>query len=171
MASVLLSSRLALMGSRGPKPGDLGYRAPADLRERLLSKITIDASGCWLWPSRKDRKGYGGITVGSRIDGSMTSRRVHIVAHEVFVGPIPKGLTIDHICEVKLCINPAHLELVTNAENKRRGGDRMTHCRRGHVRNALNTYVRKDGHRQCRVCKRELAKPGPSARAGSGLDE
>lgn len=95
------------------------------------------------------------ITVGSRSDGTNCQKFVHALGWEELVGPRDPALTIDHLCENKRCWNPEHLEQVTNAENKKRGGDRMTHCRRGHPRNEVNTYVKKDGHRQCRVCERE----------------
>jgi len=150
------------VGSRGAKPGDAGYKPPAPLWERILERITLHPSGCWLWPKAKDKKGYGGIGTGSRLNGTQRSQQVHRVAYEVFVGPIPEGMTIDHTCETKLCVNPEHLEPVTNAENKRRGGDRMKHCRRGHERNEMNTYIQTNGHRQCRVCKRE--EPGYQAK-------
>jgi len=143
------------MGARGPKPGDAGYRPPQSLAERIRERVVIDDNGCWLWQGSRTTKGYVIITVGSRIDGTKSSRQLHRVAYEVFVGPIPDGLTIDHTCEVKHCCSPTHLEPVTNAENKRRGGERMAACRRGHPRTTENTYVRPDGKRQCRVCRRK----------------
>lgn len=147
------------MGKRGPRPGTEGYRPPRPVRDRILERVRIDPeTDCWIWPSLRDKKGYGGITIGSRLDGTMRQARIHRVSYEEFVGPIPDGLTIDHLCENKACCNPAHLEPVTNAENKRRAGERMTACRRGHPRTPANAYVnRTSGKVQCRICKREAA--------------
>lgn len=123
----------------------------------------MTAEGCFEWQGAlKDGK-YGGITVGSRIDGTLTSVRVHRVAYELFHGPIPDGLTIDHLCCNKRCWNPAHLEAVTNAENIKRGGERMEACRRGHPRTEANVYRKPTGGLQCRVCKRLQAQPQDSA--------
>lgn len=141
-------------GKPGPKPGDAGYRRKPVL-DRLHERTIVTATGCWEHQGRPTEKGYVRITVGSRIDNTIRPEYVHILGWELLVGPRDRSLTIDHTCENKRCWNPAHLEQVTNAENKKRGGDRMTHCRRGHERNAANTYVRSDGHKQCRVCKRK----------------
>ena len=123
--------------------------------ERLRANSITTESGCFVWQGFLTDKGYGRMTVGSRKDGTYrTGVLVHRVAYESFVGPLDPNLTVDHTCEVKACWNPEHLEQVTNAENKKRGGDRMTHCRRGHERNEENTYVRPDGKRQCRACRR-----------------
>ena len=137
----------------GPKPGDRGYRR-APVLDRLWTKTQVTSSGCWEHSGVRTKKGYVRIAIGSRIDGTNRSEYIHIIAWEELVGPRDRSLTIDHLCENKACWNPLHLEQVTNAENKKRGGDRMTHCRRGHVRNEVNTYTRPDGKRQCRVCKR-----------------
>lgn len=77
-------------------------------------------------------------------------------AYEFLVGPIPDGLELDHLCRVRLCVNPAHLEPVTHAENNKRAGVAKTHCKWGHPYNEANTYRRRDrpGNRQCRVCAR-----------------
>lgn len=146
------------MGSRGPKPGDAGYKPPAPIIERLLEHSHLTETDCWEHQGPRTKKGYVRITIGSRLDGTQRPEYVHILAWEELVGPRDRSLTLDHLCENKACWNPLHLEQVTNAENKKRGGDRMTHCRRGHERNERNTYIKRDGKRQCRVCKRELAR-------------
>lgn len=84
--------------------------------ERLLRHIA-KRRGCWIWIGYVAPNGYGYINVGKGIP-----RRVHRVSYEHFVGPIPDGLTIDHLCANVLCVNPDHLEAVTLQENKRRGG-------------------------------------------------
>jgi hypothetical protein len=82
------------------------------------------------------------------------------VSYETFVGPIPDGLTIDHLCCNPPCINPEHLEVVTMRENLRRGRSpvgvnaRRTHCLHGHAFDERNTWICKEGKRHCRECHR-----------------
>lgn len=118
------------------------------LEERLWEQI--DRTGeCWLWTGCVRSDGYGAIGAGGR--GGPTLRP-HRVAYELLVGPIPDGLTLDHLCCVTTCCNPAHLEPVTSAVNIRRATARRTHCRRGHEFTPENTIVRPLG-RECRTCR------------------
>ncbi len=86
---------------------------------------------------------------------------VHRVTYETFVGPIPEGLEIDHLCRNRLCCNPVHLEAVTRKENVRRGlacalKPKKTHCSRGHVLNEKNLVIRAyrgRSYRECRICE------------------
>lgn len=84
------------------------------LKERLLAGSAVDESGCQIWQGAPGLNGYGRLS----IDGRLTL--AHRASYEAFVGPIPSGLTIDHLCRVRMCINPEHLEPVTRAENTRR---------------------------------------------------
>lgn len=118
------------------------------LAERFEEKYVAAENGCWQWTAGKMSHGYGMIAVGR------TMKYAHRVAYELLVGPIPDGLTIDHLCRNRACVNPEHLEAVTIQENVRRGCTK-THCLRGHVYDEVNTYTSKVGHRQCRVCARE----------------
>ncbi|KAB2977369.1 HNH endonuclease [Streptomyces sp. SS1-1] len=83
----------------------------------------------------------------------------HRVAYQEIVGPIPEGLQLDHLCRVRHCVNPAHLEPVTSRENTLRGENLVainaakTHCKRGHLFDAANTY-RWRNSRICRECRR-----------------
>ena len=79
----------------------------------------------------------------------------HRVAYELFVGPLAPGMVIDHLCKNTRCVNPDHLEQVTQATNCRRK-KRPTHCVHGHDISwgHPNTYVRPDGNRNCRACQR-----------------
>jgi hypothetical protein len=81
----------------------------------------IDGAGCWIWQLALDRHGYGQWKVGKR------NRLAHRAMYEQHVGPIPDGMTLDHLCNIRACVNPAHLEPVPFAENvRRRGLDRSS---------------------------------------------
>ena len=79
--------------------------------------VACPTTGCWLWEGATDEKGYGLVYTDR-------SRRAHRVVYERIRGPIPEGLQLDHLCAVKPCVNPAHLEPVTNSENQRRNSIR-----------------------------------------------
>lgn len=123
------------------------------LRVRLLSRLIIAPSGCLLWQGRKNN-GYGAIKVNGQ------SQYVHRVMYEMFVAAIPQGLTIDHLCRVRHCANPAHLEPVTMRENIMRSegpaavNASKIHCPQGHEYTPENTLVKR-GKRHCRACVRE----------------
>lgn len=125
------------------------------VRQRLLSHRRIDGE-CWIWTGYTNprRGGYGTINIKGVPD------YVHRVAYRLWIGPIPDGLHIDHLCRRPPCFNPAHLEAVTPAENAWRGmaplivQSRSGVCKRGHAMTPENTYMRPDGHGrgQCRKC-------------------
>ncbi len=117
-------------------------------QERFDAKFARGDS-CWPWHGARTKKGYGTF----RKDGR--THYAHRVAYERTFGPIPDGLTIDHLCRNKLCVNPAHLEVVTRGENVRRYAATITHCPHGHPYDDENTCVRADGQRDCRACNRE----------------
>ena len=77
----------------------------------------VDANGCWLWKLRRDPGGYGRTNKGTGGFNGVA----HRVSYRTWVGPIPPGLELDHLCRVRHCVNPAHLEAVTRQENVLRG--------------------------------------------------
>lgn len=119
----------------------------------------IRPSGCWEWSGKRDKRGYGNKQIHKP---RPTSQQAHRWVYEKLVGPIPKGLTLDHLCRNRLCVNPDHLEPVTSRENILRGtggaalNARKTHCKRGHPFDAANTFSSPSAptKRQCRVCRR-----------------
>jgi hypothetical protein len=124
---------------------------------RVYNKIAFppQEDACWLWKGSRNKKGgYGRV----RFAGGRWV--AHRLTYKLFVGEIPAGLTLDHLCRTPSCVNPTHLEPVTNAENIRRGTQghqqrAKTHCPRGHTYDVLNTYVNRRGQRICRTCQRE----------------
>lgn len=105
---------------------------------------------CWIWNGAVDHTGYGRFKAAGKIT------LVHRWTYEHFVGPIPAGLTIDHLCRNTVCVNYRHFEVVTRAENARRGNPNTgkTHCHQGHEFTEANTYVKPNGRRDCRACRK-----------------
>lgn len=109
---------------------------------------------CWEWTGARNAYGYGVF----KLDGRVVM--AHRFSYEAEVGLIPDGLQLDHLCRVRHCVNPAHLEPVTSRENLLRGSTitaanaAKTHCKRGHEFTPENTYVDKKGRRDCRACRR-----------------
>lgn len=121
------------------------------LRDRLLSRIRKTETGCWEWTGAISSKGYGTLGFQTR------DLYAHRASYELFVGPIPDGLEMDHLCRNRRCINPEHLEAVTHLENMHRNpfvSARMkqTHCKHGHEFTPENTRRKKNGTRCCRAC-------------------
>lgn len=125
-----------------------------EFEEAVMSKVDIDEHGCWLWNVAQSSAGYGRFSY----KGKMFS--AHRVSYELHKGPIPDGLQIDHLCRVKRCINPEHLEAVTPKENTNRGDGnfKKTHCPQGHAYTDENTHKDKNGKRYCKACGSEKAK-------------
>lgn len=126
---------------------------------------------CWLWKDATAKVGYGYLGVGGR-----TGRRIqaHRIAYEIAKGPIPDGLQIDHLCSIRNCVNPAHLEAVTQRENLLRGDTltrrnaMATHCKHGHLFDAKNTRKIRTGGRACRQCSIDSRRKSNQKKLGGG---
>lgn len=131
---------------------------PPDALGRFLAKAEVDQeTGCWLWNGYVAPSGYGQIRIASRL------YLAHRASYMVFVGEIPEGLQVDHLCRVTRCMNPSHLEAVTPKENTRRStaGEATrrrhrakTHCPQGHPYDSANTSITRSGARRCKACGR-----------------
>jgi HNH endonuclease len=119
---------------------------------RYFRVTEVEIGGCWLWWGRRSEDGYA--LVGN------SGRRVHRWAYERFIGPIPEGMQLDHLCRIRHCVNPWHMEPVTSRENTLRGetitgrNARKTHCPAGHPLEGENLYLYR-GKRSCKECRRE----------------
>lgn len=129
--------------------------------DRFAEKIALADSGCIEWIAGLTAAGYGSLCL-SPDEGSR-----HVLAHrwsyEHHIGPIPEGLSIDHLCRNTVCVNPEHLEPVTQKENVLRGTSwtarnaKKTSCPKGHPLQGANLYRNPNsGHRKCRTCQRDL---------------
>lgn len=116
--------------------------------ERFWAKVD-KTDGCWLWTSNISTAGYGLFKIAQR------GYVAHILAYETLVGSVPDGLELDHLCKVRRCVNPEHLEPVTQRENIMRANGfaalnaRKDACPNGHAYDAKNPR----GSRICTVCK------------------
>jgi hypothetical protein len=146
-------------------PGHLLARRrwTATTPERFWAKVAITDT-CWNWTATTDTRGYGQLWVDGRFE------RAHRYSYELLVGPVPQGLELDHLCQNKGCVRPAHLEPVTHKLNTQRGianrtsrrgmdhhNRRKTHCPQGHEYTPENTKWYRGG-RACRACAREAMR-------------
>lgn len=118
--------------------------------ERFMAKVEKSGTGCWLWTASTFTNGYGCFYFEGK------NRGAHRWLYEREMGPVPSDMELDHLCRVRSCVNPKHLEVVDHAENTRRawkasGVDAA--CRNGHPRD--DVLINKQGFRVCRACRRE----------------
>lgn len=125
--------------------------AKAVIANRFFSYVEKTET-CWPWTGSL-RVGYGAFALTHHLRVG-----AHRWSYEHFRGPIPDGLTIDHLCRNKRCVNPDHLEVVTRGENTRRANASITHCPQGHEYTPENTRVGFKNKRACRACERDRAR-------------
>lgn len=122
-----------------------------ELKQGIISKINKGKT-CWIWSGKPRPDGYGKVYIKGK------GFYVHRVVYEILVGKIPKGRQLDHLCRNRICVNPKHLEPVTNRENVLRGtgisaqNHRKNSCIHGHPLSGKNVRITKEGHRDCREC-------------------
>jgi hypothetical protein len=125
--------------------------------EAFAAKVALQPNGCWQWVGAMQQCKVGN---GQPVYGSFTrqgrSHLAHRWAYRAMHGDIPRGLVVDHLCGNSLCVNPFHLDAVTQQTNNQRRVNaqaKRTHCKRGHSFDVANTRITATGERVCRKCK------------------
>jgi hypothetical protein len=136
-------------------------RLKIPLIDRLMNMVQMlpEEPGCWIFMGSIARNKYGQIGGDGILGNGKRILYAHRVSYELHRGPIPAGLELDHLCRVRCCVNPYHLEPVTNSENGKRSipysnvtiQANKTHCKAGHLFDITNTYIF-HGRRYCRTC-------------------
>lgn len=149
---------------------------PEGVQNFIRQRVNEDEAGCWRWSGSLNQSGYGRVNVKNPV-GVLA----HRVSYTAWNGAIPEGLHLDHLCRVRDCVNPAHLEAVTKKVNDLRGfsgpavNSRKTHCSKGHEFKPENVYIQRKPNgdflrRQCRACVRArvsaIHQRNKAARAG-----
>ena len=120
------------------------YAPVSHVWERVLARTTV-TDACWLWNGALNSRGYGSVSSG-RKGRTVLVHRVAVLADG---RDLPEGMTVDHTCQQKRCVNPAHLDVVTGPENTRRWAATITHCAFGHPLE----WQPSGRQRHCRTCK------------------
>lgn len=138
--------------ARFTRHGDITKGWPSTPEEGFWMKVN-KTEGCWFWEGSTNNQGYGAFAIeGKRY-------YAHRLAYVWLRGGIPDGMVIDHLCRVRNCVNPNHLEVVDFRENVLRGvgptavNASRTHCKRGHELAGDNLYIRPNGYRNCKSCR------------------
>ena len=139
---------------------------PSKLTLKEIRKRSTGYRGCWMYNGSINTQGYAQLEQ-RQSTGYRKVYRIHRVAYEIKYGEIPSSLELDHLCRVRSCVNPKHLEAVSHKVNMQRGiagiinGFRQlakTHCKHGHEYSGNNFSITVKGHRRCRICEREQTK-------------
>lgn len=147
--------RLQKRGTIEDRPGD-----KVDVKARIRCSIEIPIGvGCWLWTGGELYRGYGRLSISNR------NKMAHVASYNEYIGPVPRGLILDHLCRTRRCVNPEHLEPVTRGVNTMRSkltvariNADKTHCKRGHEFTEENTQLFRQSRggrigRNCRKCR------------------
>lgn len=130
------------------------HKVPEKVINSIFNNANVgEVTECWEWNKSIGSHGYGqvGWTLAGGVSVGTTAHRIAWIATN---GLIPEGMTIDHLCRNKKCINPSHLRLLTNEENARGNSHTLkTHCPAKHEYSGSNLYVDPSGHRRCRKCE------------------
>lgn len=158
---------------RAIKSGTLEIIRPLvlkDWRINFWKRVDKDGpNGCWIWQGACDQHGYGSMTIDYK------RHKAHRLAFELLKEPLIVGMVLDHLCRNPACVNPDHLEQVSQKENVRRGdavwvnglrNAQKTHCKNGHAFTSENTYRPKSGGRVCRKCMVMWQRQYQQRRAG-----
>jgi len=128
---------------------------------RFWRYVEKSDNGCWLWSGSLNKHGYGQLYAGM-VDGHRVPPLLaHRLSYQINTGTIPEGLDLDHLCRVRRCVNPSHLEPVTRRDNLLRGegfsaiNTKKDHCPRNHPYDESNTSITKNGWRRCKTCHRD----------------
>lgn len=133
----------------------------SDIKCNTIKGLSEEEEYCLVWTGAKSWSGYGQFRYMNK------TVKAHRYSYELFVGKIPDGLVIDHLCNNRWCVNPKHLEPVSQKENIRRGLTgfsarirqlNKTHCPQNHPFSPENTYLTKKGFRKCKECRREYRR-------------
>lgn len=136
--------------------------------QKWLQRTTHNSNGCWIWGGAVQSNGYGRVSSNSKM------LLAHRAIYEALVGVIPDGMVIDHICRTRACVNPEHLEVVTQMENVMRSeitvasmNSKKDFCINGHPFTFANTFKRKDRQtRECRTCRNDAVLKFKEAHLG-----
>jgi len=146
-----------------------------ELSERLKNKTNSNGpipahkpelGPCWLWTGYRNADGYGVIRIGT----PRINKMAHRVTYEFHKEPVPGHLQCDHLCRVRSCVNPNHIEIVTGKINNKRSNSpsaknaAKTHCQAGHEFTQENTHITVSGARTCRICRSALKRKYTLAR-------
>ena len=130
--------------------------------EKFHTRYTVNDNGCWVWHGGTTKgfntRGQPQLYVNGRVPANALA---YIASYEHYIGPIPKGYEVDHLCFNSICVNWQHLEAVTPKVNKERAYKKYyerTHCLYGHELIGDNAYKRPDGRVACRICRNAVSK-------------
>jgi hypothetical protein len=156
-AEIALKLDRTLRSIKGAKRYHNIFAHPEEVIHKFMNRVAIsnieyNNTPCWEWLGRKTKYGYG------QFDTNNIAVLAHRWAYQYFIGLVPDGLELDHLCKNTSCVNATHLEPTTHKENVLRGNGPTaqnaikTHCINNHAFTPENTYLRTDGGRQCKTC-------------------